>query len=101
MVFVFLPEMMSSTTFDRQQIAQTSEFWIMFGSRFIDKGSTDSEEVYCFGKYDSSTSFPLVQPVRLLCSLTPKMGLKWAYRRRRITQMADLDFLRNYQCKQL
>ena len=29
-------------------------------------------------------------------SLTPKMELKWAYRRLSITQMADFDFLGNY-----
>ena len=34
----------------------------MFGSRFLDNGSTDSPKVYCFGNCDSRSSF-------LFCSL--------------------------------
>ena len=59
-------------------------------------GSTDSEKVNSFGNYDSRGSFLLVQPIRHFCCLITKMGLKWAYRRLSITQMADFDFLGNY-----
>ena len=69
----------------------------MFGSRFLDSGSTDSEKVHRFGNSDSRVSFTLVQPTRHFCSLTPKMGVKWAYRRLRITQMADFNLLANYK----
>ena len=63
---------------------KTCEFWVMFGWRFLDNGSTDSEKVYSFGNCDSRA-----QPIRHFYSLTPKMGLKWAYHRLRIMQMAD------------
>ena len=62
----------------------------MFGSRFLDNDSTDSEKVYSLGNCDSSTSFTLVQAIRHLYFLTPKIGLKKAYRRPRVTQMAGL-----------
>ena len=66
----------------------------MFGSRFIDNGSTNSEKVYSFENCDSRTSFLLVQHVGHFCSsFIPKMGLKWAYRCLHITQMVDFDFL--------
>ena len=64
----------------------------MFGSRFLDNGSTDSEKVYSFGNCDSMASFPLVLSIRHFCFLTPKIGLMWAYRSLRITQMADFYF---------
>ena len=32
---------------------------------------------------DSRASFSLLQPIRHFCSLTPRMGLKWDYRRLR------------------
>ena len=41
-------------------------------------------------------TFPLMRPIRQFCSLIPKLGLKWAYRRLRIVQMANFDFLINY-----
>ena len=47
----------------------------MFGSRFLDIFSTDSEKVYSFGNYDSSASLSLMQPNRYFYSLTKKMGL--------------------------
>ena len=37
--------------------------------------------------------FPLYNLFRHFCSLNPKIGFKWAYRRLRVTQMADIDFL--------
>ena len=43
-VFTFRPEMTSLTTSGRQHIIQTLKFWVMFGSRFLDDGSTDSEK---------------------------------------------------------
>ena len=47
----------------------------MFGSRFLDKHSTDFEKVYSFGKGDSSASFMLVQPVRRSCSYGAQVDL--------------------------
>ena len=41
-------------------------------------------------------SFLVVQSIRHFCSLAPKMGLKWTYRRLRVTQMAGFDFAGNY-----
>ena len=61
-----------------------------FGSRFLDNGWTDSENVYSLGKRNSRASFLLLQHIRHFCSLPPNMGLKWAYRRPRVTQMAGL-----------
>ena len=43
-------------------------------SRLINNGSIDSLKVYSFVKCDSRASFPLVQPNRHFCSLTPKNG---------------------------
>ena len=63
------------------------------GSRFFDNVSTYSENVYGFEKCYSRASVTLVQHVRHFCSLTPKMGLKWASRRLRVTQMGDFDSL--------
>ena len=79
-------EMTSQSTSGRQQIVQTCKCGVMFGSRFLDKSSTDSEKVHSFGTSDSRASFLLMQPIRHFCSLTPKMGLELAYRRLRITQ---------------
>ena len=62
----------------------------MFGSRFLGSGSTDSEKVYSFGNCYSRDSFLLVQSIRYFCTLTQKMGLKWVYRRLRVTQMAGV-----------
>ena len=42
-------------------------------------------------------SYPLLQSNRHFCSLTLKMGLRWAYRRLHVRQMADFDFLQNYE----
>ena len=81
------------TTSSRKKIVQKCKFWVMFGSRFLDNCSTDTERFYSFGNCDSSAPFLLLQSVRHFCSLAPKMGLKWAYRRLRITQMADFDLL--------
>jgi len=53
---------------------------VIFGSRFLDNGSTDSETIYSFGNCDSSGSFLVLQCIRHFCSLTPKTGLKSAYR---------------------
>ena len=50
------------------------KFWVMFGSRFLDNSSTDSERVYSFGKGDSRALLSIVQHVRHFCSLTPR---KW------------------------
>ena len=61
---------------------------VIFGSRFLDNSSTDSKKVYNFGNCDSMGLFPLMQPIRHFCSLTPKMWLKWTYRRPRVAQMA-------------
>ena len=36
----------------------------MFGSRFFENGSTDSEKVCSFGNYESRASFLLLQPVK-------------------------------------
>ena len=47
--------------FRRQQIVQTCIFWVIFQSRFLDNGSTDSENVYSFANIDSRASFTLVQ----------------------------------------
>ena len=66
----------------------------MFGSRLLNSGSTDSEKVYTFGNGDSRASFRFVHYIRHVCLLAPKMGLKWAYRLLRVTQMADFDFSR-------
>ena len=77
------------------EIVQTCKFMVMFGSRFLDNGSTDSEKIYSFGNCGSRGLFPLMQYIKHFCFLVPKMGLKWAYRRLRITQMADFDFLGN------
>jgi len=51
--------------------------------------STDLKYVYTFGNCDQRGSFAVVQCVRHFCSLTPKTGLKSAYRGHRVTQMAD------------
>ena len=40
------PDMTSVSTSVRWQIAQTCKFWVIFGSRFLDNASTDSEKVY-------------------------------------------------------
>ena len=63
----------------------------MFGSRFLDYGSTDSEKKVCsFGNCDSRAS----SPIRHFCSLTPKkVELKWTHRRLRVTWLADCGFL--------
>ena len=54
-LFTFRPEMTSSTTLGRKQSVQTRLFWIMFGSRFLDNGSTNSKKVYSSGNCDSRT----------------------------------------------
>ena len=41
------------------------------------------------------------QPITHFCSLTQKMGLKWAYRRLRLKQMADFDFLETTKASSL
>ena len=64
MVFTFSLKMASPATSSRQQIAKTCSFWVMFGSQFLDNGSTDSKRVYSFVNCDSRASFPLVQPIR-------------------------------------
>ena len=53
----------------------------MFEVRFLDDGSFDFEKVYSYGKDDSISSLS-VNPFLLV---DPEMGLKWAYRHRRIT----------------
>ena len=58
--FTLRPEMTSQSTSDREQVAQTCSFWVMFGCRFLDIRSTDSENVYSFGYCDSSSSFSLL-----------------------------------------
>ena len=92
------PDMPSLSTSGRQQIARTCKLWVIFGSRFLDNGSTDSEKVYSFGNCRSRASVPFLQPIIHFCSLAPKMGLKWASHLspKRVTQMADFDFLGNY-----
>ena len=78
--FTFPPEITSQSTSSRQQITQTCQFWVMFGSRFVDKGSTDFEEIYSVVNNGSSASFVVMQVVRHFCFLTPKVGPKWTYR---------------------
>ena len=47
----------------------------MFGSRFLDNGSSDSEKVCKFWKLIQGLHFPLRnQPINNFCSLTPKNG---------------------------
>ena len=93
MIFFNISETIKDSDFKiYHEVVVDGKFWVMFGSRFLDNGSINSEKVYSFGNCDSRGSFPFMQSVRQFCSLTQKMGLKWAYRRQRITQMADLIF---------
>ena len=85
--------MTSQSTSGLQQIAQTCQFVVMFGSQFLDNGSSDFKKVYSFVKGYPSTSFWVVWCIIHFCSLVLKMGLKRTNRRLHITQMADLDFL--------
>ena len=89
------PDLTSLSTSSRQQIVQTCKFWAIFGSRFSITLQRILKKVNSFGNCDSKGSVSLVQHIRHVCSLSPKMGLKWAYRRLRVTQMGDFDFLGN------
>ena len=95
------PDMTSLAISGREKIAHMCKFVVICGSRFLDNGSTDSKTFYIFGNGDSMGSFPLLQCIRYFCSLTPKIGLKWAYLRLRVTLMAYIDFLGNYYCQRL
>ena len=65
------------------------KFWVIFESRFLDNGSTDSEKVYSLETAIQVVHFLLCNVLDIFCSLAHKMGLKRAYRRLGITQMAD------------
>ena len=56
-----------------------SSFWVMLGSRFLDNGSIDSEKFTVLKTVTQVLHFLFCD--LLDCSLAPKMGLKWAYRR--------------------
>ena len=58
-------------------------FLVMFGSRFLDNGSTDFENVYCFVQ---ALHLLLCKSLGIFASWPPKMGPKWPYR-------GDFDFL--------
>ena len=50
-------------------------FWVMFGSRFLDKSSTNLEKVCNFGNGDSSDSFfSSAKQLDMFCFLNEKMG---------------------------
>ena len=78
--------MTSPASSSQQQIVLTCSFWsVIFGSWFLDNGSTDSNRIHSFGNYDSRASFPLVKRIRRFCSLTSKIGLEWTYRHIQVT----------------
>ena len=51
----------------------------MFESRFLDNGSTDSQNVYSFGNTDSGASFPPVQPIKTFWLLDLENGAQVVY----------------------
>ena len=68
--------MTSQSISRRQQIAQMCQFWVMFGSQFLDNGLTDFETVPCFINNGSTSSLAVVQVVIHFCFLTPKCDKK-------------------------